>query len=56
LLMRLLREIGLPERIAKPMTTMSANLLRRFRFLCGVSETFRATNGVLQLPSFGIVS
>ena len=46
--LRLLRELGLPERVLGPMVFMYANLQRRFKIRGCVGEAFRATNGIMQ--------
>eukprot|EP01060_Flectonema_neradi_P010365 TRINITY_DN1744_c0_g1_i8.p1 TRINITY_DN1744_c0_g1~~TRINITY_DN1744_c0_g1_i8.p1 ORF type:complete len:1749 (+),score=244.11 TRINITY_DN1744_c0_g1_i8:3140-8386(+) len=48
ILLKLVKEMGLSERILKPTTDVYNRLNRRFKYPNGVGEPFETTNGILQ--------
>ena len=48
LTLQLLRDMGLHERILRPIEDKYARLVRRFRLPLGVGRPFKVTNGILQ--------
>eukprot|EP00660_Eupelagonema_oceanica_P019710 gene19710-biopygen30258 len=55
ILLRVVRELGLPDRILAPVERMYRRLRRRFRAAGGVGREFAATNGILQGDPLSVI-
>ena len=54
-MLRLLSELGMDERVLRPLRTMYTRLRRRFRLAGAVGEEFSSTNGIVQGCPFSVV-